>query len=136
MAIRTLKAFLYHNKSDERYVNKELVQLHPTDGEPVDGIPCILKDDTDLIRPTLIFNYHLVPNVNYIWLSEVARYYYVRNRTYSQERIYVHCEEDVLYTYRNELKKYVDRVVTFSSDDNIFGINTIRIINGIDISTV
>ncbi len=33
--------------------------------------------------------------------------------------------------YRKQLKKYVDRLVTFSEDDYIWGIKTIRIINGI-----
>lgn len=33
--------------------------------------------------------------------------------------------------YRKQLKKYVDRIVTFSDDKEIFGIPTIRIMNGI-----
>lgn len=92
-------AYLYKNNLDERYVDKTngLEELHSE-------IPCDFKEDTDLIRPTLIFNYGIVPNVNYIWLSEVARYYFVRNRTYSQGRVFLECEEDVLMTYRNQLK--------------------------------
>ena len=35
------------------------------------------------------------------------------------------------YGYRTQLKKYVDRIVTYSDDDVIFGIKTIRTINGI-----
>ncbi len=38
--------------------------------------------------------------------------------------------------HRRELRKYVDRIVTFSSDDVIHGIPTIRTINGIDVSRV
>lgn len=37
---------------------------------------------------------------------------------------------------RNFLKKYVDRVVTFSTDDLIFGIKTIKIQNGADFSKI
>jgi len=36
--------------------------------------------------------------------------------------------------YRKKLIKYVDRVITLSNDDRIFGINTIRIRNGIKCS--
>ncbi|WP_415335381.1 glycosyltransferase [Clostridium perfringens] len=36
--------------------------------------------------------------------------------------------------YRKELSNYVDRIVTFSSDDEIYGIKTIKTGNGIDIS--
>lgn len=35
--------------------------------------------------------------------------------------------------YRKYLKRYVDRIITFSIDDEIYGIKTIKINNGIDI---
>ena len=34
--------------------------------------------------------------------------------------------------YRKKINKYVDRIVTYSDDDEIFGIKTIKTINGID----
>ena len=37
---------------------------------------------------------------------------------------------------RKKLHKYIDRIVTFSLDDTIFGIKTIKIINGIDTGSV
>ena len=94
-----MNAYLYKNDADERYVDKTayLTELHS-------NIPCELKDDTDIIRPTLIFNYSVVPDVNYVWLSVLGRYYFIRNRIYSQGRVYVECEEDVLMTYRDQLK--------------------------------
>lgn len=38
--------------------------------------------------------------------------------------------------YRNKLKKYINRIVTYSDDDQIFGIKTIRTINGLDFDKV
>lgn len=38
--------------------------------------------------------------------------------------------------YRGELKKYIDRVATYSPDNMIFGIPTIKMINGIDITRI
>lgn len=38
--------------------------------------------------------------------------------------------------YRRNLKKYVDRFVTYSLDKEIFGQKTINVVNGIDFSTV
>lgn len=38
--------------------------------------------------------------------------------------------------FRGELKKYVDNIVTFSSDDIIYNIKTIKINNGIDLNNV
>lgn len=94
-----MNAYLYKNDADERYVDKTtyLTEMHS-------NIPCELKDDTDIIHPTLIFNYNVVPDVNYVWLSVLGRYYFIRNRIYSQGRVYVECEEDVLMTYREQLK--------------------------------
>lgn len=38
--------------------------------------------------------------------------------------------------YRNKLKKYVDTFVTYSEDTEIFGVPTIRTINGIQLETI
>ena len=38
--------------------------------------------------------------------------------------------------YRKQLCKYVDKIVTFSNDDKIYGIKTIKISNGIDIDKI
>ena len=38
--------------------------------------------------------------------------------------------------YRRKLKKYIDRIVTFSDDDMIFGIETIRTKNGIIVDEI
>lgn len=110
-------AYLYKNNLDERYVDKTngLEELHRE-------IPCDFKEDTDLIRPTLIFNYGIVPNVNYLWLSEVARYYFVRKRTYSQGRVFLECEEDVLMTYRTELKA---QTVVIKRQRDIYDLNQV-----------
>ncbi len=38
--------------------------------------------------------------------------------------------------YRNRMKKYIDRVVTFSNDSQIFGIPAIKIVNGVDFNKI
>jgi len=38
--------------------------------------------------------------------------------------------------YRRELSKYINRMITFSDAESIYGINTLRISNGIDFSSV
>lgn len=42
--------------------------------------------------------------------------------------------KDILY--RKQLKKYVDRIVTFSEDEFIFGIPTIKTVNGIIVDSI
>lgn len=38
--------------------------------------------------------------------------------------------------YRKKLKKYVDRIITYSKDDKIYGIDTIKTINGVDFDKI
>lgn len=38
--------------------------------------------------------------------------------------------------FRNRIKKYVDRVVTFSKDEKIYGVQTIRTMNGIRVDSI
>ena len=38
--------------------------------------------------------------------------------------------------YRGRLKKYIDRFVVYTDDEEVFGVKTIRTINGIDMDTV
>ena len=38
--------------------------------------------------------------------------------------------------YRNKLSQFVNRIVTYSKDDKIWGINTIKAHNGVDCSTI
>ena len=38
--------------------------------------------------------------------------------------------------YSKKLKKYVDRFVTYSSDDEIFGVKTIKVVNGTDVESI
>lgn len=66
-------------------------------------------------------------------VMEVATYPYIRE---SLQRIdgWVLLLKD-LYN-RRKLKKYVDRIVTYSDDLKIFDISTIRVMNGIDVKSI
>lgn len=64
---------------------------------------------------------------------EIPTYPYDGNMT-ENVRIFAIAVMDKLW--RGQIKKYVDRIVTYSDDDTIFGIKTIRTINGIDFEKV
>ena len=127
----TMLAWLYTNNSDKRYINKNLTILNQ-------DMTCELKDDTDLIRPTLIFDYSHVPYCNYIWLSELARYYFVKNRTYSQGRVYLECEEDYICSWKasllaqNVILKRNENIFNQKQEDDkwcVYGYTAVRTIN-------
>lgn len=94
---------VYVNSSDPRKLNKAITQK-----QSFTAIK--LKDDTDIIRPTIdLFGEQLPPGVNYAFITEFNRYYFIE----SQEilpgkitRLQLSC--DVLMSFKTQiLKSYV-----------------------------
>lgn len=112
-------ATFYENLSDNRVVDKDLRTMK-------DNIPIILKDDTDILKPTFILQYDEdILNSNYIYVTELKRYYYVENITLSQKRMYVTASVDVLNTYKDDIlnlkavvKRQENRYNTYLNDEN------------------
>lgn len=91
-----MQGTLYVNSSDERYVNKSLSNI----GE----YTIVFKSDENSIRPTLKISDSNIPETaNYVYLSELNRYYYIRNKRYSKQCIYLECELDPLMSFRSQL---------------------------------
>ena len=65
----------------------------------------VLKDDTNLMSPTFILKTsEVVYNSNYVYCSFTHRYYYINNiDALKGGRVAIHCNIDVLYTYKNEI---------------------------------
>lgn len=91
-----MQGTLYVNSSDERYVNKSLSNI----GE----YTIVFKSDENSIRPTLKISDSNIPETaNYVYLSELNRYFYIRNKRYSKQCIYLECELDPLMSFRSQL---------------------------------
>ncbi len=91
-----MQGTLYVNISDERYVNKTINNI----GE----YTIVFKSDEDSIRPTLKISDSNIPETaNYVYLSELNRYYYIRKKRYSKQCIYLECELDPLMSFRSQL---------------------------------
>ena len=91
-----MQGTLYVNSSDERYVNKSLSNI----GE----YTIVFKSDENSIRPTLKISDSNIPErANYVYLSELNRYFYIRNKRYSKQCIYLECELDPLMSFRSQL---------------------------------
>lgn len=67
-------------------------------------------------------------------LIEIPTYPYDQELLRSSLRVKIKYFVDKYY--RNYLHKYVHRIITFSNDDEIYGIKTIKISNGIDINKI
>ena len=81
----------YNNHSDSREINKVL-----TDEVTISN--CILKDDTEIVNPTIIFagGTKLPDTINYIYIPVFNRYYFVTNKTTENQRILINLHTDVL----------------------------------------
>jgi hypothetical protein len=92
-------AKFYNNKSDERYVNKNIELKH-------DNIDIKLKNDTELVRPVLVLQSGLLnPSVNYVWIENFGRYYFIRDTKLTQGMVEISCECDVLSSFKTALLK-------------------------------
>lgn len=86
----------YTNSSDDHTLNKTIVAVGA-------NISAVLKDDTDLLRPTLILSGNVSQAFNYVEIEDFNRYYYVTSRTYAQQRYYVQLAVDVLMSFNSEI---------------------------------
>ena len=105
-----MEGILYFNKSDKRYLKKDIRQIGNT-------LNVTLIEPTTVIDPDII----LAPDTeimkaNYIWLKDFNRYYYINNYTFEYERIIAHCHVDVLMSHGKELGDEI--IIMDRSDQN------------------
>ena len=89
--------WLYQNKSDERYLTKNITEIPNTRQQNV-----YLKDRTNLIDPVIIMD-DFPKQCNYVWLSEFDRYYYVREVDFVDGQMHVSLHVDVLMSFKDEI---------------------------------
>lgn len=87
----------YSNASEEHVLDKDITKIN-------ENVSVVLKDDTNVLSPTLITSQNISHIFNYIYISDFNRYYYVRNITYSQQRFYIECAVDVLMSFNTDIK--------------------------------
>ena len=103
----------YTNTSDDHTINKVLTAVSSQ-------VDCLLKNDTELIRPELIMSGSTSQDFNYVYIEDFGRYYFVRNRTYSKQHYIVSLEVDVLMSFRSEIKDLECIAKRSSSTFNVF----------------
>lgn len=92
-----MRATLYKNHSDERYLVKDLSSIGTYNN-------LVFKDDEDLVTPTFkVTDSSFSEECNYIYVQELKRYYYVRSRRYSRQCLFLECQVDVLMSFRNDI---------------------------------
>lgn len=109
LQLRTdMNVTLYNNKSDKRNLIKNITQIKT--------VTATAKGDISVISPTLIVNFTDMKDINYCYISELNRYYYIKNFTYlTGKRIQLNLEIDVLMSYADEIKALKVNVLRYSS---------------------
>ena len=91
-----MNGILYQNKSNNNYVEKDLILATP--------VTLKYKDNTEKVNPIIL----LSPGISadgYNYIEVDGRYYYINDITYSQQHTELKCHVDVLMTYKNDILK-------------------------------
>ena len=92
-----MQANFYKNLSDNKVVNKDIYAS-------VMGLDIVLKDDCDILNPTFILNVNnKILTSNYMWVSDLNRFYYIENIELSKQRMYIKAKVDVLMSYKSDI---------------------------------
>lgn len=98
---------LFNNKSDKRNLIKNITEIKT--------VSATAKGDISVISPVLIFNNTDMSDINYCYISELNRYYYINNFTYlTAKRIQLNLAIDVLMSYANEIKALKVNILRYS----------------------
>jgi hypothetical protein len=94
-----MKGKFYNNKSDARYMNKSIDLKY-------DNIPLEILTPASVVRPVLKVSSGLIgQSVNYVYVDELERYYYIRNWVMENGHVQLECEVDVLMSFKNAIKQ-------------------------------
>ena len=101
-----MNVILYNNKSDKRQLVKNITEIKT--------LSATAKGDINIISPTLIIHNTDMTNINYCYITELKRYYFLTNYTYiTGQRIELHCNVDVLMSYADEIKRLKVNVLRY-----------------------
>lgn len=91
----TLK--LYHNYSENHVVDKNITQQ----GSDISGT---LREDCSVINPVIAIEGLTDLSVNYAYITEFGRYYYINNIVCKGKLFELHMHVDVLKTYASGIR--------------------------------
>ena len=80
-----------------------------------------VKDTFDILNPIVQFNYNVnLKNVNYAYIPEYGRYYFVSPPIISGKTVYLKMHVDVLFTYRAIIMKSPCIAIRSSNRGNLY----------------
>lgn len=93
-----MQAKFYLNKSDKRYLNKNIELKY-------DNIPIQILEPSSVVRPRLRVSSGLIgQGVNYLYVTDLERYYYIKDWIMENGHVTLECEVDVLMSFNSSIK--------------------------------
>lgn len=94
-----MQATFYYNKSDKRYLNKTIEAKYS-------NIDIEVLTPSSVVRPSLKVSSGLIgQNVNYLYVADLERYYYINEWIMENGYIRLECEVDVLMSFKKSIKE-------------------------------
>lgn len=91
-----MNVVFYNNKSDKNYLTKDITQVY--------SIDCKIKESVDVLTPTLIVKGINLKTVNYCYIPDLKRYYFISDIvTMNSTILEIRLDVDVLMTYKAEI---------------------------------
>ena len=98
-----MRCELFYNKSDKRYIKKVLEPVTPS-GASTSAFNIEITEDSSIENPRFIFSAGTnVIEANYMFVPDLARYYYIDEVTMTNGRLYVNASVDVLMSYQEQI---------------------------------
>lgn len=89
----------YYNQSDDRQINKTLIEEKVFEGT--------VRDNVDIMNPVVRFFSSEILRYNYCYIPDFQRYYFITSVTAVSNDIYdVSFTTDVLMSFRGEILQY------------------------------
>lgn len=77
--------------------------LSPTLSPIQNNVSAVHKENTNMLHPTLILSGNVTQSFNYIYISEYGRYYFLKERTFSQQKYICTFDVDPLRSWSSEV---------------------------------
>ena len=107
----------YTNASEADELTKDITIVD-------NAVSAVIKDTVELVRPTLILSNNLSQDFNYVYIAEFDRYYYVRSRSFAQQRYIINLEVDPLMSFKSEIEALTIIAKRSSSTFNVFQVDS------------
>lgn len=111
-----MRATFYYNKSDKNVLNKSIDAKDS-------NVTIYYKEDTDLTHPEFIYESDkFSTGINYLKIEDtyINRYYYINDVVMSHGYIILKCEEDVLMTFKDNIKNLTGIVTRNSNNYSLY----------------